>query len=66
MSQLHTFFAVVSAIVLFVYGLQGFSRELRAVGGEALQSWLSRVTGNRWAGFGVGAVATPCCSPAAP
>lgn len=58
MSQLHTFFAVVSAIVLFVYGLQGFSRELRAVGGEALQSWLSRVTGNRWAGFGVGAVAT--------
>jgi Na/Pi-cotransporter len=51
-------FAAVSAVVLFLYGLQGFSTELRAVGGEALQSWLGRVTASRWRGFAVGALAT--------
>ncbi len=58
MTELQSFFAVVSAIVLFVYGLQGFSRELQAVGGLALKSWLRRVTENRWSGFIVGALAT--------
>jgi len=51
-------FAAVSAIILFLYGLQGFSRELQAVGGTTLQSWLGRVTANRWIGFLVGAAAT--------
>lgn len=50
--------AAVAAIVLFLYGLQGFGRELRAVGGVALQSWLGRVTASRWRGFLVGALAT--------
>jgi Na/Pi-cotransporter len=50
--------AAVPAVVLFLYGLQGFSTELRAVGGEALQSWLGRVTASRWRGFAVGALAT--------
>lgn len=58
MTGLQSLFAVVSAIVLFIYGLQGFSRELRAVGGLALQSWLGRVTASRWLGFAVGALAT--------
>jgi phosphate:Na+ symporter len=58
MTGLQSFFAAVSAIVLFIYGLQGFSRELRAVGGDALQTWLGRVTASRWSGFAVGALAT--------
>ncbi len=57
-TSLQTFFGAVSAIVLFIYGLQGFSRELRAVGGLTLQFWLGRVTANRWLGFTVGALAT--------
>jgi phosphate:Na+ symporter len=58
MTGLQSFFAAISAIVLFIYGLQGFSRELRAVGGDALQAWLGRVTASRWSGFAVGALAT--------
>ncbi len=58
MSPLHGLFAAISAVILFLYGLQGFSRELQAVGGATLQSWLGRVTANRWIGFLVGAAAT--------
>ena len=58
MSHLQVAFAVGAAIVLFVYGLQGFGRELRAVGGAALEGWLARVTRSPWSGFGVGALAT--------
>ncbi len=58
MTSLHGLFAAVSAIVLFLYGLQGFSREIQTIGGAALQSWLARVTASRWRGFAVGAAAT--------
>lgn len=58
MTGLQGLIAAVSAIILFLYGLQGFSRELQAVGGAALRLWLARVTANRWRGFAVGALAT--------
>jgi len=58
MTRLQGLCAVVSAIVLFLYGLQSFSRELQAVGGAALQAWLGRVTASRWRGFAIGALAT--------
>ena len=58
MTGLQSIFATISAIVLFIYGLQGFSRELQTVGGLALRSWLGRVTASRWLGFAVGALAT--------
>lgn len=58
MSNLQIIVGIFSAIVLFLYGLEGFSRELRAVGGEKLQNWLARVTANRFLGFLIGAVAT--------
>jgi len=58
MTGLQGLIAAVSAIVLFLYGLHGFSRELQTVGGAALQSWLARVTASRWRGFAVGALAT--------
>jgi phosphate:Na+ symporter len=57
-TYLQSLFTAISAIILFIYGLQGFSRELRVVGGVALQSWLARVTASRWRGFAVGALAT--------
>lgn len=58
MTGLQSLFAAVSAIILFIYGLQGFSRELRAIGGDALQAWLGRMTASRWRGFAIGALAT--------
>ena len=58
MTPLQALFAAVSAVVLFLYGLHGFSHELQTVGGTALQSWLGRVTASRWRGFAAGAMAT--------
>lgn len=58
MTAIQTFFAALSAIIIFLYGLQGFSREIQAVGGEKLQEWLGRITSNRFFGFSVGAMAT--------
>lgn len=58
MSPYDIVIAALSAIVLFLYGLQSFSTELQAVGGSALRDWLPRVTANRWQGFLLGAVAT--------
>lgn len=55
MTTLQTLVAALAAVALFLYGLDGFSRELRAVGGEALKAWLGRVTASRWLGFAVGA-----------
>lgn len=50
--------AAISAIVLFLYGLQAFSQELQSVGGAALRSWLPRVTASRWRGFLIGMIMT--------
>ncbi|TCP10264.1 Na/Pi-cotransporter [Crenobacter luteus] len=58
MTTLQTLVAALAAVALFLYGLDSFSRELRAVGGEALKAWLGRVTASRWLGFAVGAAAT--------
>lgn len=51
--------SVVSAIVLFWYGLEAFSQQIQAAGAEAIRRWLSRLTGKRWLGLltGAGAVA---------
>jgi hypothetical protein len=58
MSPLQGLFAAVAAVVLFLYGLQGFSHELQVIGETALQSWLGRVTASRWLGFVTGALTT--------
>ncbi|MCX6911768.1 MAG: Na/Pi symporter [Verrucomicrobia bacterium] len=58
MTGLNLFFTAVSAVLLFLYGLQGFSRELQTVGGTVLQTWLARVTRHRWVAFAIGAGAT--------
>jgi Na/Pi-cotransporter len=58
MSSLRILFAAISAIVLFLYGLEAFSREIQAVGGETLRKWLGRLTESRWRAVVLGAVAT--------
>lgn len=49
---------VAAAVLLFLYALEGFSREVQDSGGERLRTWLSRTTANHWTGFLVGAGAT--------
>ncbi|MCB5197458.1 Na/Pi cotransporter family protein [Deefgea salmonis] len=58
MALFHLIVAVVAAIALFLYGLQGFSYQLKTVGADTLRHWLGKFTANRWAAFGVGAVST--------
>jgi phosphate:Na+ symporter len=58
MSLFDGIIAAVAAVVMFLYGLQGFSHELQSVGGQALREWLPRVTTSRWRGFLIGAGAT--------
>ncbi len=58
MSRLNLLFATVAAIVLFLFGLQEFSREIRSVGGDALSGWLGYFTKSRWRGVLLGAFAT--------
>jgi Na/Pi-cotransporter len=57
-SNLRILLAAVSAIVLFLYGLEAFSREIQTVGGETLKKWLSRLTESRWRAVLLGTVAT--------
>lgn len=58
MQTLHTVIAILSAIVLFVYGLQSFSKEIKQFGIEKLQQSLGRVTSFPMGGFLLGGVAT--------
>lgn len=58
MTPFQGLFAAISAVILFLAALQGFSRELQTVGGATLQAWLERMTANRWLGFLIGALAT--------
>ncbi|HXZ80104.1 MAG TPA: Na/Pi symporter [Terriglobales bacterium] len=58
MSNFRILLAAVSAIVLFLYGLEAFSREIQTVGGVTLQKWLGRLTESRWRGVVLGALAT--------
>lgn len=58
MSVLQTLVGILAAVVLFLYALRGFSREVQAVGGPQLQAWIGRVTASRWRGFVIGALAT--------
>jgi len=58
MSNFKILLTVVSAIVLFLHGLEGFSQEIQQVGGAALSKLLGRLTESRWRGVLLGAVAT--------
>lgn len=58
MTALQATVAVIAAVMLFLYALQGFSRELQTAGGDTLRAWLGRATANRWRAFTVGALST--------
>jgi len=55
MSSLQLITTAIAAIMLFLYSLQSFSREVRALGNERLRRWLAVTTGNRFSGFLLGA-----------
>ncbi len=58
MNYLDLFIAVLAAVVLFLHGLQGFSRELQAHGEGQMQGLVKRLTRNRFVGFALGALFT--------
>jgi phosphate:Na+ symporter len=58
MSNFKILLTAVSAIVLFLYGLQAFSHEIQTVGGATFAKWLGRLTQSRWRALLLGAVAT--------
>jgi Na/Pi-cotransporter len=58
MSNFRVLLAIISAIVLFLYGLGAFSQEIQTVGGETLKKWLGRLTQSRWRAVLLGALAT--------
>jgi phosphate:Na+ symporter len=58
MSNFKILLTAISAIVLFLYGLEGFSQEIQRVGGAAFSNLLRRLTESRWRGVLLGAAAT--------
>lgn len=49
---------VLSALLLFLYGLEHFSKELQAIGSDRLPRWLGLATRQRLGGFALGAGVT--------
>lgn len=58
MQPLQIAFAVTTAIVLFLFGIEHFSKEVQAVSGERFRRSLAKGTSNRFAAFLLGAVVT--------
>lgn len=58
MSNFRVLLSIVSAILLFLYGLGAFSHEIQEVGGDRLRKWLGRLTAKRWCALLLGTVAT--------
>jgi phosphate:Na+ symporter len=55
MTEWQWIFSAVSAVVLFLFGLSGFSHELMTAGGERLRAWLGQATANRYGAALLGA-----------
>lgn len=58
MEILKTVIIIISAIVLFIHGLQNFSKEIQHVGAEKLRQWIGKITQTRLGGFLLGGLAT--------
>ena len=50
--------SAAAAVILFVYALRGFSKDVRDAGGEGLSRWLGRVTERPLQGFLLGGLLT--------
>lgn len=57
-SDLQVFVLVLSALLLFLYGLEHFSKELQTVGQDRLPRWLAVATRDRFRGLLLGASVT--------
>lgn len=57
-SEFQVFILVLSALLLFLYGLEHFSQELQTVGREKLPRWLAMATRDRFRGLLLGATVT--------
>src|SRR5690554_4551878 len=58
MELLQTVILGLSAIVLFVHGLQNFSKEIERMGADQLKGWIGKITSTRMGGFLLGWVVT--------
>jgi phosphate:Na+ symporter len=58
MSIFKILLSIVSAILLFLYGLGAFSQEIQRGGGETLKTRLGGLTERRWMALMLGAMAT--------
>lgn len=57
-SEFQVFILVLSALLLFLYGLEHFSQELQTVGRDKLPRWLGLATRDRFRGLLLGASVT--------
>jgi len=58
LSLFNTIFLVISAVILFLYGLEHFSREIQHIGEASFKNHLEKFASNRWRGFALGAFFT--------
>ncbi|MCA9692309.1 MAG: Na/Pi cotransporter family protein [Myxococcales bacterium] len=58
MSILEILIAVAAAIILFLFGIEQFSKEVQAISGRRFRRFLARGTQNRFVGFTLGAMIT--------
>lgn len=58
MRDYHLIFSILSAIILFLFGLSSFSSELKAAAGPKLQEIVNLITKNRFIAFFTGTVFT--------
>lgn len=58
MDYLNLFIGIFATIVLFLYGLQSFSREIQELGKDWMPGVIDKLTRNRFSGFMLGAVFT--------
>jgi phosphate:Na+ symporter len=58
MIDLSLIFAIAPALILFLYGIEHFSREIMRIAGERFRSVLGKVTANRFSGALLGAIVT--------
>ncbi len=58
MDYLNLFIGIFATIVLFLYGLQSFSREIQEMGKDWMPGVIDKLTRNRFSGFMLGATFT--------
>ena len=51
-------FAIVPGLILFLYGIENFSKEIINSVGERFRETLGKLTKDRWRGAGFGALLT--------